>query len=177
VTQVWGDANTSADLLLIGVNTTRAWRHRHGEVSAAQITRVARQLAGANPQQLRVVMVHQPAAVTQAGDRLHLLRGHAEATQAWAAAGADFLVGGHIHLPFTLPLQGLARRLCVVQAGTAVSSRTRPEAANSVNLVRWGAAVPDPAAQGRCHIERWDYARQDQAFVRAEVTRGEPERT
>ena len=29
--------HASAELLVVGVNTTRAWRHKHGEVSAAQI--------------------------------------------------------------------------------------------------------------------------------------------
>jgi hypothetical protein len=40
----------------------------------------------------------------------------------------------------------------VVQAGTAVSSRVRPEAPNSVNLIRWGEGLP----AGRCVVERWD---------------------
>lgn len=31
----------SPDLLVIGVNTTRAWRHKNGEVSTGQIYRVA----------------------------------------------------------------------------------------------------------------------------------------
>lgn len=123
-----------------------------------------------------MAVVHQPAAVTQAGDRPNLLRGHAQALQAWAEAGADLVMGGHIHLPFTLPLQGLARRLWVVQAGTAVSSRTRPGVPNSVNLMRWGTALPATAAPGSCLIERWNYALLDQAFVRAEVTRVEPQR-
>ncbi|MHB1360954.1 MAG: metallophosphoesterase family protein, partial [Rhodocyclaceae bacterium] len=57
---------SSPDLLVIGVNTTRAWRHKHGEVSTAQIDRVATLLTAASPQQLRVVVVHQPAAVPQA---------------------------------------------------------------------------------------------------------------
>ena len=168
--------HASAGFLLIGVNTTRAWRHKNGEVSTAQIHQVARQLASASPEQLRVVVVHQPAAVTQAVDRPNLLRGHAQALQAWAEAGADLVMGGHIHLPFTLQLQGLARRLWVVQAGTAVSSRTRPGVPNSVNMVRWGAALPGAAAPGSCLIERWDYALLDQAFVRADVTRVEPQR-
>lgn len=123
-----------------------------------------------------MAVVHQPAAVTQAGDRPNLLRGHAQALQAWAEAGADLVMGGHIHLPFTLPLQGLARRPWVVQAGTAVSPRTRPDVHNSVNLVRWGKAIAGPAEPGSCLIERWDHALLDQAFGRAEVTRVEPQR-
>jgi hypothetical protein len=176
--------HASADLLVVGVNTTRAWRHKNGEVSAAQIDRVAGLLAAASPQQLRVVVVHQPAAVTRASDRANLLRGHQAALHAWSVAGADLVLGGHIHLPYTLAPQGLARRLWVIQAGTAVSSRTRAEVPNSVNILRWGEApgVRDHPAQcgsaaGRhCLVEQWDFVRHDRSFVRRTVTPVQPER-
>ncbi|MDP2133981.1 MAG: metallophosphoesterase [Sulfuritalea sp.] len=176
--------HASPDLLVLGVNTTRAWRHKNGEVSTAQIDRVAKRLSAASPQQLRMVVVHQPAAVTVACDRPDLLRGHAAALRAWAAAGADLVLGGHIHLPYTLAQQGLARRLWVVQAGTAVSSRTRPGVPNSVHVLRWGAASDTRGAGAQtgagaeeyCLIEQWDFARHDQAFVRTAVTTVQPER-
>ncbi|MBP9906654.1 MAG: metallophosphoesterase [Rhodoferax sp.] len=168
---------SAPDGLVLGVNTTRAWRHRHGQVSGAQMARVARLLAAAKPDQLRVVVVHQPLAVADASESVHLLRGHARAAQLWAQAGADLVLGGHIHLPFTLPLPGLARHLWVVQAGTAVSGRTRLGVPNSVNLLRWGHAVNPPQAVSRnraegtigCTIERWDFAADQQAFVRTTV--------
>lgn len=176
--------HASRELLVVGVNTTRAWRHKHGEVSPLQIDRVAALLRTARPQQLRVVVVHQPAAVCRPEDRRHLLRGHHAALRAWAAAGADLVLGGHIHLPYTLAPPGLARRLWVVQAGTAVSARTRPGFPNSVNIVRWhggpGGRGADPpgedAGRGDCVIERWDYAADAHAFVRAVFTRLTPER-
>ena len=92
-------------------------------------------------------------------------------------------MGGHIHLPYTLALQGLARRLWVVQAGTAVSSRTRPGVPNSVNMLRWGEASDGsgslaharPGARHSCLIERWDYSLPDQVFVRTAVTPVQPD--
>ena len=176
--------HASAELLVVGVNTTRAWRHKHGEVSAAQIDRVAGLLATASPQQLRVVVVHQPAAVIRSRDRANLLRGHQAALQAWSAAGADLVLGGHIHLPYTLAPQGLARRLWVLQAGTAVSSRTRAEVPNSVNIVRWNepSGAHDTSVQlgaaddGRCLVEQWDFVRDERRFVRRAVTPVQPER-
>ncbi len=152
--------HASADLLVLGVNTTRPWRHKNGEVSAAQIERVARRLAKARPEQLRVIVVHQPIEVLRSEDEHDRLRGHAQAQQAWAAAGADLVMGGHIHLPFAKPLPGLAREMWVVQAGTAVSSRVRDGQPNSVNLLRWSG----PAAAGGCSIERWDFAAARRAF-------------
>lgn len=141
-------------LLVLGVNTTRAWRHVHGEVSLRQVERVAARLARAQAGQLRVVVVHQPIAVAREEDRVHRLRGHAEALRQWAAAGADLVLGGHIHLPYVLPLNELPRPLAVVQAGTAVSRRVRPGVPNSVNLLRWEAAAR------RCLVEQWDVGSQ-----------------
>ena len=175
--------HSSQDMLVVCVNTTRAWRHKNGQVDTAQIDGVATVLRSASPRQLRVVVVHQPVAVPQASDRPNLLRGRGAATRAWAAAGADLVMGGHIHLPYTLPLPGLTRPLGVVQAGTAVSSRTRPASANSVNVVRWregpgatrtGAATADAAC---CLIEQWDFVLRDQVFMRVNVTAVRPHRS
>ena len=58
----------------------------------------------------------------------------------------------------------LPRDAWIVQAGTAVSSRTRDGVPNSVNLLRCEAS---PAAR-RCRIERWDYADDERAFGRVE---------
>lgn len=160
----------SAGLLVVGVNTTRAWRHKHGEVSGQQVQRVARVLEGADAAQLRVVVVHQPVAVVRAQDAVHRLRGHREALRRWAAAGADLVLGGHIHLPYTAPLQGLARPLWAVQAGTAVSSRVRPGVPQSVNLLRWDAGA------GACLVERWDHSAAEGRFARSGVTDVRPAR-
>lgn len=175
--------HASPDLLVVGVNTTRVWRHMNGEVSAAQVERVAELLTAASPRQLRLVVVHQPAAVAQAEERAKLLRGHHAALRVWAAAGADLVLGGHIHLPYTLAVEGLARRLWVLQAGTAISSRTRTAVPNSVNILRWGEALDAPvhpaapAGQGEsCCIEQWDFAPGAQAFARTSVNKIQPER-
>ena len=139
----------------------------------------------ASPQQLRVVVVHHPAAVIHAEDRADVLLGHQAALQCWSAAGLDLILGGHIHLPYILELQGLARPAWVVQAGTAVSSRTRLGAPNSVNILRWGHAHttcggrghPGYDAENDCVIERWDFAPEAHTFVCKEVTWVRPERT
>jgi 3',5'-cyclic AMP phosphodiesterase CpdA len=137
------------DLLLLALNTTRWWRHEDGQLSTAQIDRVARRLAQARPDQRRVVMVHQPLVVTRPEDHKNRLHGHDAALRAWGAAGVDLIVGGHIHLPFVqaLPSGGWA-----VQAGTAVSSRVRAGAPNSVNVIRIEAG-----ARERAVVERWDH--------------------
>ena len=162
----------SPELMVVCVNTTRAWRHKHGEISGRQVDRVARLLQGAESAQLRVVVVHQPVAVTRAEDVPNRLRGHAAALQRWAAAGADLVMGGHIHLPYVMAMQGLARPLWAVQAGTAISSRVREGVPNSVNLLRWG----EDSAPGCCRIEQWDFSAEDRVFVLAQVSEVWPAR-
>ena len=164
--------HASADMLVVGLNTTRWWRHKNGEISAGQIERVAGRIGGAAPGQLRGVVVHQPVSVPDTGEAHNLVRRHAAAVQRWADAGADIVMGGHIHLPYATPLDGLSRRLWVVQAGTAVSRRVRGDQPNSVNLLRWGHDAPS----GRCEIERWDCPAAGPAFERAAVAGFEPQR-
>lgn len=159
----------SHDLLVIGVNTTRAWRHKDGEVSRAQIDSVAQQLRRATPEQLRVVVVHQPIDVMRAEDLPNRLHNHTAARQAWAEAGADVVMGGHIHLPYVMPLPGLVRPLWAVQAGTSVSSRVRSGVPNSVNVLRWSPATA-------CVVEQWDFSVGVSAFVCAATTRLTPQR-
>ena len=154
------------DLLVLCVNTTRWYRHVNGEVSMAQIDRVAAALMQASPRQLRVVVVHQPVAVMRAGDVHDRLRGYERALQRWSAAGGDIVMGGHIHLPYVKLLPSLPRPMCAVQAGTSVSSRIRDGMPNSVNIVRCGTDAPN----GGSLIEQWDFAAQRNAFVRSTVT-------
>jgi 3',5'-cyclic AMP phosphodiesterase CpdA len=140
----------TAELLAVAVRTTRRWRHVNGTVSARQIDEVAQRLAAAAPRQLRIVVTHQPVQVPREAERHNLLRNHRAAIRAWSAAGADLILGGHIHLPYVLPLTPEPHPTWVVQAGTAVSNRVRDDVPNSVNVLRYDAT------QRRCRIERWD---------------------
>ena len=158
----------SPSWLVIGVRTTRRWRHENGEVSDAQIERVAARLEAATPAQMRVVVVHQPVVVQSDVDTHAVLRRHEAAVRRWTAAGMDAILGGHIHVPYVVPLReryaGLPRAAWCVQAGTAVSSRVRQEAGNSVNLLRHDGGSGSRAT--RCVVERWDHDASVGRFVR-----------
>jgi 3',5'-cyclic AMP phosphodiesterase CpdA len=164
------------DLLVIALKTTRRWRHVDGELSTTQIERVAARLRRAGPRQRRIVVTHHPVAVPRPQDGHDRVRRHGQAVQRWAEAGADLVLGGHIHLPCLMALHegqpGLRRPLWALQAGTGVSSRVRHEAGNSVNLIRWDD-VADAGAAGRagrtCRVERWDHRSEDDAFAPVDV--------
>jgi 3',5'-cyclic AMP phosphodiesterase CpdA len=144
-------------LLVVGVLTTSRMRHVDGAVSSRQVERVAGRLRRGAPGRLRIVVTHQPVCTPWPEDAPDRLHGAESAVRAWVAAGADLVLGGHIHRPYVAALHdaypGLPRRAWAVQAGTAVSRRLRREADNSVNLIRW----PGPDAARACVVERWDY--------------------
>jgi len=156
----------SDELLVLGVKTTRRWQHIDGHVSDEQIERVCQRLRRARPEQLRVVVTHQPLHVSRPQDQKDILRGHERALPAWCAAGADVVLGGHIHIPQVHVMHELrpelTRAMWCVQAGTATSSRVRWEAPNSVNLLRYERPL-------FCTVERWDYSASDRCFVRVET--------
>ena len=157
---------SSDDLLVLGVNTTRPQRHTDGEISARQILSVSERLRQADRAQLRIVMTHQPVHVVTQKDENNLLHGYREAIDAWAQAGADLIVGGHIHLPYVRPLHASAnpiiREMWAVQAGTALSSRVRGGIPNSVNIIRYEAT-----AQRDCCVEQWDFDLRSAQFLLA----------
>lgn len=153
---------SASDCLVLGVKTTRRYRHVDGEISAEQRSRVARKLQEASPQQLRVLVLHQPLAVPRASERHNVVHGAADAIRTWSEAGADVILAGHIHLPFVMPLReggGMNRPVWAVNAGTAVSSRIRNDAGNSVNVLRASESAR------ACNVEHWGYSEAAGAFV------------
>jgi 3',5'-cyclic AMP phosphodiesterase CpdA len=151
-------------LLAIGVNTTRPRRRKDGEISGGQIARVAQRLRQARPGQLRVVVAHHPVRAKVESDLSNLLIGREHALDAWKQAGVDLVLGGHIHLPYVLPLDPSAPAGgWIVQAGTACSHRVRGNVPNSVNVIARDG-------EGGCHVERWDYAVGTHAFAPVDRT-------
>ena len=121
----------SDDVLCSALNTTRRWRHEDGEV------RPRRSSAWPAPaSRRRRRSAHRRRAPAGGGHAARggadLLHGHDAAMRPWSSAGADLVLGGHIHLPYVLPLHErwptLPRPMWVVQAGTAVAAAcaTRP---------------------------------------------------
>lgn len=163
---------SAPDCLVLGVKTTRRYRHTDGEISPRQRHRIAMELRSASNRQLRIVVLHQPLAVPRPSEQHNVAHGGADAARDWAKAGADVILAGHIHLPFVLPLHEvlapLGGKLWAVNAGTAVSRRVRYDAGNSVNVLR---TSPDSPRLGV--VEHWGYSEPSGAFVRtAEVRLG-----
>jgi 3',5'-cyclic AMP phosphodiesterase CpdA len=142
-----------ADVRIAGVHTARAWRHVVGHVTPAQAARSAAWLSEGPAEALRIVVTHHPLAVPDAQDQAQRLRGAEAALPQWLQAGAHLALGGHIHRPYFMPLQGGRsagrQQLWVAQAGTAVSHRLRAPWPHSVNLLR-------RIALARWQLQRWN---------------------
>lgn len=157
-----------AEVAVLGVNSTRVLRHKHGVLPADMVQELARRLAGL-PQPFKVVALHHPLAVIEPSDRRNRARAAEEALAAWIAAGADLFLGGHIHLPYCIPAGPRAQQAVILQAGTAVSTRRRGGQANSFNLVRF-----ETNGKRRMYIEQRDYDTHAGIFVRMSVREAIP---
>lgn len=159
-----------AAVFITCVDTTRWYRHKNGEISKAQIERVAEGLQRCAHDQLRIVAMHHPVLAIRMKDEANLVRRRTEALLTWAEAGADLILGGHIHLPYVRALhegsREVSRKTWTVQAGTGVSTRIRDGIPNSINILR---AAPSHRPR-RCTVERWDYAADVDEFQKVEVT-------
>jgi len=109
---------------------------------------------------------HPPVyTLGKSGHIENLLINREAAIAAWAAAGADLVLGGHIHLPYVRPLNNEARKLASelwsVQAGTALSTRIREGISNSFHALHH-----DPRQdRSVCVVEQWDYDEAAKRFV------------
>lgn len=156
-----GFVHETDDLLLIGLNSARHLRHKDGEIDPAQRSDVARTLAACARPKLKVVVLHHPVHAVRPQDEANLVHGGGEAVPLWSAAGADLIVGGHIHLPYVSTLRKryptLQRPCWAIQAGTAVSTRTRGGVPNSVNVI-------DTVDACACRVSRWDFEAGSESF-------------
>ena len=143
------------EVLVIGLNTTHPRRHKDGLVTDQQVRAVRERLRQTSRDKLRIVVAHQPFGAMVLSDLSNLQHGADAALHCWADEGLDLVMGGHIHLPYVLPLSkqytALSREIWMVQAGTTLSSRVRGTSPNSFNRLKLHAGPNKHAC-----VERWD---------------------
>ncbi len=128
-----------------------AYRHKHGEVSAAADRARRRAAEGRRP---RTSCASWSPTIRCTCRRVRTKRtccaDMCEAARAWASAGADLVMGGHIHLPFVRRRRTRAGRYGWRRRAPRCRAASAPGGeANSVNLVRCAAGVAT--------VERLDY--------------------
>lgn len=134
----------SESLVVCGLDSVRPWRHQGGRLSTARLTRAAETLTAAPPGALRVVALHHHlAGAPWRTSRKFPLKGRDVALRAFAAAGAELVLGGHIHQSTTVERHELAATAGVgslVLATAPGLGRPRPQRmgeAQGVHVYEW----------------------------------------
>ena len=132
------------ELAVVGISTARSLVFKGGRINREQIREVARRFEGLPEPVTRVVVSHHPFDLPADAKPSELVGRAGLAMQAFAEAGVDLFLSGHLHRSHASStaerylIDGFAA--LVIQAGTATSTRGRGEA-NAFNVLRIGATT------------------------------------
>jgi 3',5'-cyclic AMP phosphodiesterase CpdA len=87
----------SEDLMVVGLNSVRPWRHQSGGIRSPQIARAAELLAGAPDGALRVVALHHHLIGAPWRSRKKPVAKRSSVLAGLVDAGAELILAGHIH--------------------------------------------------------------------------------
>jgi len=85
------------DLVVVGLNSVRPWRHQSGGIRSGQIARVKELLADAPEGTLRVVALHHHLIGAPWRSRKKPVARRSEVLAGLVDAGAELILAGHIH--------------------------------------------------------------------------------
>jgi 3',5'-cyclic AMP phosphodiesterase CpdA len=85
------------DLVVVGLNSVRPWRHQSGGIRSGQIARAGQLLADASEGALRVVVLHHHLIGAPWRSRKKPVARRSEVLAGLVDAGAELILAGHIH--------------------------------------------------------------------------------
>ena len=86
-----------AAAIVVGLNSVRPWRHQSGGLTVSQLERAEERLRGATVGSLRMVVFHHQLVNAPWRTRKRPLARRGSVLTRLVAAGAELLVGGHVH--------------------------------------------------------------------------------
>jgi 3',5'-cyclic AMP phosphodiesterase CpdA len=134
--------------VVCGLNSGRPWRHQGGKLSERRLASVGPILAAAPPGALRIVTFHHHlAGAPWRASRKFPLKHRNTVLQALVAAGAEVVLGGHIHQGTAVERHAFQAlpdddRRSVLLSTAPGFGRPRPGRlgeANGLHVVRWTA--------------------------------------
>lgn len=143
-------------IAVLALDATSPRRHKDGAIDGAHLRdRLAAARRACGPQGYLVVTFHQPLWTAWGADQRQTLIDRHDAARLLAEARVDAVLTGHVHVPMietsAVSDPHLAWRFVMSGSGTAVSSRTRPGAPNSFNVL-------ELQGPGALRIVRHDHA-------------------
>jgi 3',5'-cyclic AMP phosphodiesterase CpdA len=153
-----------SEIVILGVNTARSLTIKGGRINKDQVRWLKEQFCMAGPTIIKIVVTHHPFDLPEGSGSRDLVGRARMAIEELASCGADLFLSGHLHISYTGQMAKryhlAGRTAIVVQAGTALSTRSRGES-NSFNVIR--IAYPEIS------IERLRWHSSEAAFV-GEIT-------
>ncbi|HPA96323.1 MAG: metallophosphoesterase [Acidobacteria bacterium] len=117
------------ELAVIGVNTAHNWTFTNGRIRRRRLARLEAAFAAEPPGRCRIVVAHHVLAPVAGLENPETMRGARRAAAAFARAGVELVVAGHLHEAFVVRSEeafpGLDGRFVIVHCGTTTSARGR----------------------------------------------------
>ena len=125
-------------LLVVGINTARSFTWKNGRISVEQIAALQGRLETGGLR-VKVVVTHHPFLPPPGDTGIDLVGRAARAMKVLDACNVDLLLAGHLHRGYAGDIRthypAARRAMIAVQAGTAISHRTREGEANAYNVL------------------------------------------